>query len=66
VRPVFVGIPNASLRDTDRAFDWLARAFEQRDSQISFLRMDPRVDNLRVDPRLDDLFRRMKLPQLHR
>lgn len=48
--------------DADRAFEWLERAFRERDPAISFLRVDPALQGLRDDPRHAVLLRKMNFP----
>jgi TolB-like protein/Tfp pilus assembly protein PilF len=43
------------LGDTDRAFEWLDRAYQRRSHWLVFLNVDPRLDDLRGDPRFDAL-----------
>jgi eukaryotic-like serine/threonine-protein kinase len=45
----------AALGDTNRAYEWLDRAFEDGDAQLGYLGIDPRFDSLRGDPRFDAL-----------
>jgi TolB-like protein/DNA-binding winged helix-turn-helix (wHTH) protein len=52
----------AGLRDYEQAFQWLNKAYNHRDSQLSWLKLDPLIDNLRSDPRLADLMHRVGLP----
>ena len=52
----------AGLRDYEQAFKWLNKAYNHRDSQLSWLKLDPLIDNLRSDPRLADLMHRVGLP----
>jgi hypothetical protein len=50
------------LGDKDRAFQWLAKAFEERSPILAYyLKVDPLGDRLRPDPRFADLLRRMNL-----
>ncbi len=53
----------AGLGDRDKAFEWLTKGYEERASQMIFLRMDPALVDLRADPRFGDLLRKMKLEQ---
>jgi serine/threonine protein kinase/tetratricopeptide (TPR) repeat protein len=53
---VYVG-----LRDHERAFAWLEKAFNERTRPMLSIKIDPRLDPLRSDPRLDALIRRMKI-----
>ena len=50
------------LEDKERAFEWLERAYEERDSWLAWLKVDPVLDDLRSDPRFADLVRRVGLP----
>jgi len=52
---------HAALGQTDQAFTWLERAYDEHDSWMDYLGLDPRLDGLRSDPRFADLLRRMKL-----
>lgn len=49
------------LGEVSEAFAWLARAVEERDPKIVFLRNKPFWDPLRADPRFDRLLQQMKL-----
>lgn len=51
----------AGLKDKDRAFEWLERAFLDRADWMAFLKVDPRFDSLHSDSRFNDLQRRMNL-----
>lgn len=48
--------------EKDRAFEWLERAYRQRDGGLSTIKTDPTLASLRADPRFDALLRKMKLP----
>jgi TolB-like protein/Tfp pilus assembly protein PilF len=50
------------LGENDRAFEWLNKAYQQRDCQLTWLKLDPMIDALRPDPRFQDLVRRVGLP----
>ncbi len=55
-------VPQAynGLGETEKALDWLERAFEQHDPKMVFLKVDPKWNNLRSEPRFIDLMKRMK------
>jgi hypothetical protein len=53
----------AGLRDHEHAFEWLNKAYNQRDCQLTLLKLDPFVDGLRSDRRLADLMHRMGFPK---
>jgi serine/threonine protein kinase/TolB-like protein/tetratricopeptide (TPR) repeat protein len=48
---------------TDAAFQWLERAYRQRDVGLTMLRADHLLRGLRQDPRFGALLVKMKLPQ---
>jgi serine/threonine-protein kinase len=50
-----------ALKDRDRAFEWLEKAFAERADWMVFLNVDPRFKSLRSDSRFTDLLRRMNL-----
>jgi adenylate cyclase len=52
----------AGLGDTERAFAYLERAYENRAGRLVWLNVDPTLELLRPDPRFDDLVRRVGLP----
>lgn len=52
----------ASRGEVDRAFEWLERAYAQRDSGLSQLKGNPRFTRLESDPRYAALLEKMHLP----
>jgi DNA-binding winged helix-turn-helix (wHTH) protein/TolB-like protein/Flp pilus assembly protein TadD len=53
----------AALADDDKAFEWLEKAFIERDSTMTFIKVDQRLDPIRSDPRLAKLIDRVGIPQ---
>jgi TolB-like protein/DNA-binding winged helix-turn-helix (wHTH) protein/Tfp pilus assembly protein PilF len=49
--------------DTDRAFDWLERAYQLRADEMVNLKVSPYFDALRSSPRFQDYIRKVGLPQ---
>ena len=47
------------LGETDKALDWLEKAYEQRDPKMAFLKVAPVWNNLRNEPRFIELMKRM-------
>ena len=47
---------------TDQAFEWLDRAYAQRDGGLSSVKVDPLLRNLHDDPRYSALLEKMRLP----
>jgi TolB-like protein/DNA-binding winged helix-turn-helix (wHTH) protein/Flp pilus assembly protein TadD len=63
VAPGIVASVYALAGDKDSAFEWLDKAYSERDGEdITLLKCDPSFKNLRDDPRFDDLLRRLRLP----
>ena len=51
----------AQLGEIDLAFEYLEKAYQDRDTQVVWLKVDPFCDPLRSDRRFDTLLRRMNL-----
>src|SRR5260370_23145946 len=54
-----------ALGDNDVGFQWLTRAFDQRELVV-YVRAHPRFDSVRSDPRFETLARRLGVPDLPR
>jgi hypothetical protein len=52
-----------ALGEKDQAFVWLEKAFAERDSNITNLKVEPGLDSLRTDSRYGDLLKRMRISQ---
>jgi serine/threonine-protein kinase len=63
VSPVSIAIIYAGLGQPDQTFAWLEKAYTERDSSLTNLKVDPRNDSLRSDSRFADLLRRIGLSQ---
>jgi TolB-like protein/Tfp pilus assembly protein PilF len=48
--------------ESDKSFEWLERAYKQRDGGLSGIKTDPLFKNLRHDPRYTELLKKMRLP----
>jgi serine/threonine-protein kinase len=59
VSPYVIAVLNVALGANDEAFQWLERAYEQRDNNLILLKVDPRLRTIRSDPRFQDLLRRI-------
>jgi len=46
----------------DKAFEWLNRAYDQRDPGVPEIKTDPLLENLRHDPRYIAFVKKMGLP----
>jgi TolB-like protein len=50
--------------EKDRAFEWLERAYEQRDGGLSEIKITPMLRSLHADGRFKALVRKVRLPEL--
>ena len=48
--------------ESDKSFEWLERAYQQRDPGLPELKSNPLFKNLHHDPRYTALLKRMRLP----
>jgi len=51
-----------ALGDEDRGFQWLTRAFDERQLLVRFAKFEPVFDSVRSDPRFQALVARLKIP----
>jgi tetratricopeptide (TPR) repeat protein len=49
----------AALGERDEAFKWLEKAFENKETDLAYMKVSPIWDNLRDDPRFADMLRRL-------
>jgi tetratricopeptide (TPR) repeat protein len=62
VAPYDIALIHAGLGDKERAFEYLERAYQDRNEPMCWLNVNPGLDSLRSDPRFSDLVRRIGLP----
>src|SRR5581483_10721358 len=61
VPPTELAAVYAGLGDTNDAFTWLNRGFEERASALPYLKVERAYESLRSDPRFADLLHRLNL-----
>jgi DNA-binding winged helix-turn-helix (wHTH) protein/Tfp pilus assembly protein PilF len=61
VPPHSIAVIYHGLSDKDQTFQWLEKAYEQRDVRLTFLKTDPKWDSIRSDARFVNLVRRVGL-----
>lgn len=59
VQPYDIAIVYAGLGDKDEAFEWLEKAYEDRNHQVALIAAVPEFENLRSDPRFASLTQRI-------
>ncbi|HEX9119568.1 MAG TPA: tetratricopeptide repeat protein, partial [Terriglobales bacterium] len=57
-----IAILYGALGDLNAAFGWLEKAYEERDPELTYLKVGRRFEPLRHDPRFRKLLLRMGLP----
>ena len=62
VSPLVMADLFSLLDERDEAFKWLERAYEERSSKLTDLKIDPDFDNLHPDPRFSALVKKIGLP----
>ncbi len=60
--PYSIAVIHAALGEKNTAFQWLERAYTERDSHFNYLALDPELDPLRSDPRFPPLLERLHIP----
>jgi len=61
VSPFDIALIYIGLGDSNEAFVYLEKAYDERPDSLNYIKVDPRFDSLRSDPRFDALLRRMRL-----
>jgi len=61
ISPYEFAAVHAGLNEKEQALTWLERAFEERSSWLTLLRVDSRLDGLHEDPRFRNLAQRIGL-----
>ncbi len=56
-----IALIHAARKNSDKAFEWLNRAYRQRDAGMLWIKGDPLLKDLRRDPRFQALMRQMHL-----
>lgn len=59
VSSYLIALIHASLGDKQSAFDWLHKAFEDRDGWMAWIKVDPKLDALRDDSRFVELMKQV-------
>lgn len=62
IPPYSIALVYVYLGETDKAFEWLEKAYTNRCSWLVLLQVDPRLASLRSDERFTDLLRRVNHP----
>jgi hypothetical protein len=55
VPPYALAVVHAGLGEQDEAFQWLEKAYDERDVHLIYLTVDPKWDPYRTDARLEAL-----------
>ena len=61
IPPTFIAVLYAALGETNNAFQWIEKAYAERDLYLAGIKVDPSFDSLRSDERFRSLAMRMGL-----
>jgi TolB-like protein len=61
--PTGIAAVYAFRAESDEAFKWLDRAYEQKDALLYRIKIYPELDNLHGDPRYNAFLKKMNLPE---
>lgn len=61
VPPYYMALINANLGETDRAFHWLEKAYQERSGWMPWIKLEALFVSLKTDARFIDLMRRIGL-----
>ena len=61
ISPHAIAVIHTALGETESAFEWLEKAYRERDRALVWIKVHPRHDPLRGDARFQSLLARMKL-----
>ena len=59
VSPFDIALLYVGLEDNDKAFEWLEKAYEERDEFLIYSKKDPTLDPIRTDPRFSELMKKI-------
>jgi hypothetical protein len=57
----FIAIIYVGLQEKDQAFEWLEKAYQERNPNLVNLKVQPIFDPIRSDPRFANLVQRVRL-----
>jgi TolB-like protein/Tfp pilus assembly protein PilF/tRNA A-37 threonylcarbamoyl transferase component Bud32 len=60
--PCYFAAVDVALGENEQAFTWLEKAYRERDTYLTWLKVDEALDPLRPDPRFHELLSRVGLP----
>lgn len=61
VSPYYIALVYTGLGEKDQAFEWLEKAYDDRESYFNLFKVEPVFDTLRPDPRYVNLLHRLGL-----
>ena len=61
VSPYWIALIHLGLNEKDKTFEYLQRAFDERNAWLVYLNVNPVFDSLRSDVRFDDILKRIGL-----
>ena len=62
IAPTVFAMLSLIMGDLEKTYEWLEKAYEERDSGLFMLKSNPSYGPIRSDPRFQALLRRMNFP----
>jgi hypothetical protein len=63
IPPYHVAQIYARLADKQQTLAWLEQALNDRDTQLTYMKVEPAFDEIRSNPRFQQLLHRLAMPQ---
>jgi TolB-like protein/Tfp pilus assembly protein PilF len=63
VSPYGIAMVYLGLSDNEQALNWLERAYDEQNTELTFLKVEPRLDPLRDDLRFQKLLKQVGFPE---
>jgi adenylate cyclase len=63
VPALFIAYIYAALKEMDTAFEWLEKAFEDKDGMLVFINVEPAFEVFQDDPRFEEYIKRINFPK---
>ena len=60
-----IAVIHSALGEIDTAFEWLEKAYEERDATMPFIKLPLLLNDLRPDPRYKSLLRKIGFPEVY-
>ena len=63
--PLFIGFIYGALKEMDKAFEWLDKAFEDKDGMLVYVHVEPAFEVFKDDPRFEEYVKRIQSSEIN-